>query len=151
MLVVFLTGCATTGPKFNNAKVDFPIVNSDNGRIYLYRPSKLMGMGYTPDIYLNNVNIGKLSNGGFFYVDKPEAEYIIDSRDGETKSLDPENSIKFTVRKGETKYIKFTFSKVGTALFLVKASIPVMHPEVVDKKSALADLEEMSYINSSVE
>ena len=151
MLVVFLTGCATTGPKFNDAKVDFPVVNSDNGRIYLYRPSKLMGMGYTPDIYLNNVNIGKLSNDGFFYVDKPEAEYIIDSRDGETKSLDPENSIKFTVRKGETKYIKFTFSKVGTALFLVKASIPVMHPEVVDKKSALADLEEMSYINSSVE
>jgi hypothetical protein len=150
LLVVFITGCASNAPKFSEVKVSFPTVDPGNGRIYLYRPSKLMGFGYTPKIFINDIDIGKLESGGFFFIDRPEGEYHIDSRDGNTKSSDPENHIKFSLAKGETKYIKFTFTKAGFAIFLVSVQIPVIHPEIVAKEKALVDLSEISYIDSPV-
>jgi|GEM_PF-547804 hypothetical protein len=151
LLVILVTGCASNAPKFNEVKVDFPAVDSSNGRVYLYRPSKFMGGGYTPQIFLNDINVGKLESGSFFFIDRPEGEYSIDSGNGDTRPSDPENYLKFSLAKGETKYIKFTFAKVGVALFLVKVASPVVHPEIVTKEIALVDLSEVSYISSSAE
>jgi len=145
LLISIVTGCTSNAPKFNEVKINFPTIEPGNGRIYLYRPSKLMGMGYTPQIFINDAGTGKLESGSFFFIDRPEGEYSIDSRDGGTSSSDPENHLKFSLSKGEIKYIKFTFSKAGVALFFVKATIPVVHPEIVSKKIGLKDLSEVSY------
>lgn len=157
LLVILVTGCASNAPKFNEVKVDFPTVDSSNGRIYLYRPSKFMGGGYTPQIFLNGSGVGKLESGGFFFIDRPDGEYHIDSSVDNVKltssDSDSENQLKFSLAKGETKYVKFTFTKfgVGTLFGAIEAVSPVVHPEIVTKDVALVDLSEVSYISAPVE
>lgn len=151
LLVVLVTGCASNAPKFNEVKVNFDSVDPNNGRVYLYRPSKFFGGGITPKLILNGTNIGELESGSFFFIDRPEGKYRIESRvDSVMSAPNPENQLDFTLAKGETKYIKFAITSVGYAILLARVASPVMHPEIANKKDALVELVELPYIASSV-
>jgi hypothetical protein len=151
LLALLINGCASNAPKFNEAKINFDSVDPNNGRVYLYRPSKFLGGGVTPKLILNDTSIGEIEDESFFFIDRPEGEYHIESSVGALISnTNPENQLDFSLAKGETKYIKFAMTRMGLRVLLGWVVPPIMHPEVVNKEDALTDLSQLPYIASSV-
>ncbi len=61
-VVVFLAGCAASGPAFVPAEnVDI----ENKALIYVYRPDSLAGGNVTPRIYIDEIDKGLLKNNGY--------------------------------------------------------------------------------------
>jgi hypothetical protein len=129
-VVALASGCAT-GIKHDQMASSMPSLKADQGRIYFFRSSSMMGAAIQPDIRLNGQVVGTSKPGGFFYVDRPAGNYVASA------STETEKTVSFTLQPGETKYIR---SSIG---FGIVAGRAVLEPETPEK--AKAELGSLSY------
>jgi hypothetical protein len=129
-LVMVLAGCAS-GVKHKDMASSIPTLQGDQGRIYFFRPSGLIGAGIQPGVMLDGVRVGESQPGGFFYVDaKPGNHEVVTTSEVEKK-------LTFTLAKGETKYVK---SSVGMGVLVYR-----IYPELVSADEGQKELSELSY------
>jgi len=102
-LAALLTGCAS-GVKYSEMASSIPTLKADEGRIYFFRSSSMMGAAIQPEIRLNDNVVGKSQPGGFFYVDRPAGQYSA------ATSKDAEKALSFSLDAGETKYVRTAVS-----------------------------------------
>jgi hypothetical protein len=128
---VLLSGCAS-GPKMSEIKASIRPIPQDNGRIFFYRKSVLVGDVLKPKILLNGKEIGKAIPDGFFFLDLPSGKYEV------ATSTEVERKLSLRLTPGEQKYVRFA----------IKAGILVgrVQPELIDKKQATAEIGDMHYI-----
>ena len=75
VVVLILTGCSASGPKFTEFAAMIPVLETQKSQVFLIRPSLFVGSVASPDIKLKNQNqnlervIGELPNGSFVYFD----------------------------------------------------------------------------------
>lgn len=120
LTLILLTGCSTSTNHFQTAEKP---MDSEYGRVVVYRPSSLFGMAYKPPIYIDTTIVGYSSSGTRFNVDVPEGDHTfsISSTSYSTTAgllgggvgaltagqrhskADP---IKFSIKKGEKVCIK---------------------------------------------
>jgi hypothetical protein len=94
-----MAGCAT-GPKYSELASKTPQMKADEGRIYFYRSSSMMGAAIQPEVRLNGKVVGNSKPGGYFYVDRPAGAYVASA------STETEKTASFNLDAGETKYVK---------------------------------------------
>ena len=125
--VLFLGGCAS-GAKF--ASVEQPQLDTDNGRIYFYRPGKFVGAAIQPDIMLNGRKVGTAQPGGFFHIDTPPGNYEV------LVATEVKETVNFRLLAGQTRYVRL---KIGLGLVVGR-----MYPELVDESRALGELADLN-------
>ena len=130
--IISLTSCAS-GPTYDAFKTTVPDLNSDIGRIYVYRLSAL-GAAIRPDVMLNGEKIGDAIAKGFFYVDRPAGSYEM------ITSTEVDRKLSFTLESNQTRYIRL---RVSMGFF-----VGHVYPELVEKSEALEDLKYCKYTQS---
>ena len=129
VVAVALGGCASSGPKLSEMKAGIAPIPTDNGRVYFYRNSSMLGAAIQPDIRLNGNVVGSSKPGGFFYADVPAGNCTV------ATATEVEKQLTFTIGPKETKYVK-TSPSFG---ILVGRIIPELVP-AGDAEKDLADL-----------
>jgi hypothetical protein len=128
---VLLFGCAS-GPKLAEMQSSMPALNPDQGRIYFYRTSSMMGAAIQPSVLLNGQVVGESKPGGFFYVDTaPGAQEV-------STTTEVEKKLSFTLEPRQTRYVR-TSASFGVLVYRVQ-------PELVDNGTGDKELRETSYI-----
>lgn len=135
LLLIVLSGCATSGPKLAELIKTMPGVSAGQGRIYFYRDRNILGVALQPDIRVNGDIVGTSKPGGFFFVDLPPDEYVVST------TTEVENTIRFPLKSGETLYVR-TYTSLGLLVGRV-------YPELVEQETALAAISDLHYIGSS--
>jgi Protein of unknown function (DUF2846) len=105
LLVLFTTlglvGCAT-GPSFSEYSAKQKPPAPGQGRVWFYRPSKLLGAAVQPSVMLNEVKVGKAQPGCFFLVDRNAGSY-------EAKcTTEWSHKAKFTLAPNEEKFMRLS-------------------------------------------
>ena len=67
--------CCASGPSFAEYSAKQKPPAPGQGRIWFYRPSKIVGVAVQPAVMLNNTKIGKAQPGCFFMVDRAAGSY----------------------------------------------------------------------------
>lgn len=75
-ITVLMAGCAS-GVKYSEMASTIPTIKQDQGRVYFFRSSSLIGAALQPDIKLNSEVVGQSKPGGFFFVDRPAGKYVV--------------------------------------------------------------------------
>lgn len=130
-VVVFIGGCAATGPKYTEVAKTIPALSSGNGRIFFFRSDSMLGAAIQPEIRLNNTVVGSSKPGGFFYVDRPAGSYT------GAASTETEKTLSFVLAAGETKYVR-TSPSFGVLVGRINL-------ELEDPKKAQAEIETLSF------
>ncbi|MFN9211074.1 MAG: DUF2846 domain-containing protein [Betaproteobacteria bacterium] len=125
-----IAGCAS-GPKYQDVAKSLPALQPNEGRVFFFRSSSVVGAAVQADIRLNGTVVGTSIPGGFFYVDRPAGNYVAAS------STETEKTFSFTLAAGETKYVR---SSVGLGLLVGRVIL-----ELEDPKAAQAEIETLSY------
>ncbi len=129
--VAALTGCAASGPKFAEAESATPKLNADQGRVYFYRNSGIVGAAIQPGVMLDGAEVGKAQPGGYFYVDSGAGSHEA------MISTEATNKVSFVLAKGEVKYVR-----TGVSMGFLAGHIV---PELVGPAEASKELAELSY------
>jgi hypothetical protein len=130
-LSLLVAACAT-GPKLTEMKSSIPVLSHDNGRIFFYRSSSMLGAAIQPSIMLNSKVVGDSKPGGFFFVDQaPGAQEVVTSTEVEKK-------LTFMLERGQTRYVR---TVIGFGIFVGR-----VYPELVDNSTGQTELEGTSYI-----
>jgi hypothetical protein len=98
-VAVFLTGCAATGPRYDEVEASFPSLRSGYGRLVVYRSGGL-GVAVQPDIKLNGEVVGKSRPEGFFFVDRMAGKYTVSAR------TEVETTADVELEDGRTIYLQ---------------------------------------------
>jgi len=130
-----LAGCAS-GPKFSEVAQSIPTLKADQGRIYFFRSSSMMGAAIQPDIRLNGDVVGSSKPGSFFFVDRPAGNYVA------ATSTETEKTGSFALEAGETKYVR-----TAPAFGLLVGRIVV---SVEDPATAKAEIDKLAYTGSAI-
>lgn len=130
---MFVTGCAT-GPKYADYAATLHPPASGSGRIWFYRPGKMIGYAVQPHVFLNGTNVGKAQPGCYFFVDRPAGSY-------EAKcSTEWTDMDDFTLAAGDEKYIRLS---LGIGLF-----VGHIIPKEVDKTTGLKEIFDCNLITA---
>ncbi len=135
VLAAALTGCAATGPSHKEMASKISAVNAEQGRVYFYRNSSMLGAAVTPDIKFDGIVVGESKQGGFFYVDTKPGSHEA------ATSTEAENKLSFVVAKGETKYVR---TKVSMGLMVGRVI-----PELVNAEEAKKEISELNYTGTA--
>ncbi|NVD99032.1 DUF2846 domain-containing protein [Massilia sp. BJB1822] len=130
-LAVGLTGCAATGPKFQDAEAAAPKLSADQGRIYFYRGTSYFGAALQPSIVLDGTAVGNSQRGSYFYVDAKPG-----SHEAQT-STEATNKLSFVLESGEIKYVR---TSVGLGLMVGRVV-----PELVGAEEARKEIADLNY------
>ena len=128
---LLLVAACATGPKFDAVQTGFPAVPPDQGRIYIYRITGMVGAALQPAVKLDDVKIGESVAEGFFYVDRPPGQYTIST------TTEKREAVTFTLAAGEVKYVRMG---VGLGLF-----VGHVIPTVVDNEQGEREIRECHY------
>jgi hypothetical protein len=131
LLALFVSACAT-GPKFTETQSVMPTIKADQGRIYFYRVSSMLGAAIQPTIQLNGAAVGDSKPGGFFFVDQEAG-----AKDVST-TTEVEKRLTFTLDAGQTRYVR---TSIGLGLVAGR-----VYPELVDDATAQKEIADTSYI-----
>ncbi|GJG96012.1 DUF2846 domain-containing protein [Cupriavidus pauculus] len=101
---VLLSGCAATGPSFQEMASSIPTLGGDAGRVYFVRDFTPIGMAIQPELRVNDEVVGRSRPGGFFYIDRKAGTYVASG----TTEVDSEYT--FDLKAGETRYIRTSIS-----------------------------------------
>jgi len=134
-LAAVLTGCAS-GPKYAEISSSIPTLQADQGRVYFFRSSSMMGAGIQPDIRLNDQVVGTSQPGGFFFVDRPAGQY------NAATSTETEKTVSFALDAGEIKYVRTSIS------FGLLAGRVI--PSLETSEVAVKELPELSYTGNAI-
>jgi len=129
--LMLLAGCAATGPKFTEMKASIPALKQGEGRVYFYRSASMFGAAIQPEIRLNGAVVGSSVPGGFFFVDRPPANYEANA------STEVERKLTFTLAAGETKYVR-TSPSFGVLVGRINF-------DLVNGSEAAAEMEGLSF------
>jgi hypothetical protein len=133
-MLLVLFGCGATGPKFTS----FNNPESNQGVIYVYRPSAFVNGGMAPTVYLNEQEKPKLRNGGYQVYNLPPGQYKIVT-DGNLLTWSPGRSeVVVNLHAGEIVYIRLG-SHVDAVY--VNAGIAITDANLVPVKEELAKQE----------
>ena len=133
--VVVLAGCAASGPKISEMRASMPQLRPDQGRIFFYRNSSMLGAAMQPNIMLNGRVVGESKPGGFFYVDEAAGPKEV------ATSTEVERKLTFTLDRGQTRYVR---TAIGMGL-----AVGRVYPELVDHATAEKELQETSYTGAA--
>lgn len=95
-----LSGCAATGPSFQEMESSIPTLGGDAGRIYFLRDFSPFGAAVQPELRVNDELVGRSRPGGFFYVDRKPGTYVASS------TTEVVSEYTFDLKAGETRYIR---------------------------------------------
>jgi Protein of unknown function (DUF2846) len=115
-VAVAAAGCAS-GPKYSEMKSKIPVLNTNTGRVFIYRDS-LFGAALQPQVAINGKPVGTSRAYAFFYVDLPAGEYKISG------ATEVERSLTFALAGGETKYIQ---SSIGFGLIVGRVNFDLVN------------------------
>ncbi len=133
--VLALGGCAS-GPGYLEVADSIPELSSDSGRIYFYRIAT-MGAAVQPEVKLNDEVVGRAKPKGFFYVDRPEGDYVVSA------STEAKRSLSLTLRPGDEKYVRLEM-KMGIMAGHVK-------PVLVEPSVGRSELERTKSLGAAAE
>ncbi|MBB6582011.1 DUF2846 domain-containing protein [Ralstonia solanacearum] len=128
--LVTVAGCAS-GPSYREMAGSIPTLSPQNGRVYFFRSSSMVGAAMQPDIKLNGQTVGESTPGGFFYVDRPAGRYTVST------ATETEKTLSLSLDAGETKYVRTSVS-VG---LLAGRVVPTLEDAAVAQKA----IEGLSY------
>jgi hypothetical protein len=128
--VLFTVGCAS-GPKYAEMVQTIPELNSDQGRIYIYRNS-VLGAAIQPDVKLNGEVIGSSPAKGFYFVDRAPGNYKI------MTSTEVDRSLSFVLEAEQTRYVRLN---IGMGFF-----VGHVYPELVEESVGQKEIQECSYV-----
>jgi hypothetical protein len=134
-VALLAAGCAS-GPQYKDVAASIPTLAPDHGRIYFFRSDNFGGAAVQPEIRLNDQVVGRSVPGGFFYVDEAPGEYTVST------STEVKRQIKFTLRAGDTKYVRTSIS-MG---FLVGHVAPTLD----DPETAPKEIEALKYTGAKI-
>lgn len=95
LLAAMLVGCGT-GVPYTSMEPQQSAFDPEMGRIFLYRTT-VFGAAIQPRIILNGDVVGISKAKGFFFVDRPPGEYVIQT------STEVERRLSFVLEPGETR------------------------------------------------
>lgn len=73
LFLVLLQGCMALGPRFTpQAPPD-----ADSALLYVYRPAEFTNSAITPELFVDNVKVAELTNGGYVVVTVRRGEHLI--------------------------------------------------------------------------
>ncbi len=75
LTLALLTGCAVTGPSYQEKQAEAGPAPENLARLYFFRESRFMSAGSDASITLNNNKIGECGNGSYFYSDVAPGSY----------------------------------------------------------------------------
>jgi hypothetical protein len=127
---LMLAACAA-GPKYSDVQSSIPPLSSEQGRVYFYRSSSMVGAAIQPSIKLNGEKVGASKPGGFFYIDRPPGNYEA------VCGTEVERKADFVLNAGQQRYIKTTIS-MGVLVGHVT-------PELVDPTEGMAAIQSLHY------
>ncbi|WP_280153267.1 DUF2846 domain-containing protein [Piscinibacter sp. XHJ-5] len=133
LVVAFLTACAS-GPKHAEVASSIPGLKPDQGRVYVYRSSSMMGAAIQPNVLVNGKVAGESKPGGFFFVDLPAGPIEV------ATSTEVEKKLSFTLSAGQIRYVR---TSIGFGLMVGR-----VYPELVDNAEGAKQLAETSYIGA---
>jgi len=119
-------GCAT-GPKYQEFRATVPPIPDGQARVWVYRPSKMMGAAVQPLVHFNDVVVGKAQPGCYFHVDRPPGEYEVKT------ATEWADKLRITLAAGDEKYVRLTL--------LPGVFVGHLKPGEVKKEQALKELE----------
>ncbi len=132
LFLTFLVSACASGPKFSEIQSSIPSLKPDQGRIYFFRSSSMLGAAIQPSILLNGAVVGDSQPGGFFFVDQaPGAKEV-------STSTEVEKKLTFTLELGQTRYVR---TVIGFGIVAGR-----VYPELVDNATGEKEVAEASYI-----
>jgi hypothetical protein len=130
-----LIGCAS-GPKFQATEGSFPVLKPEQGRVYFYRSTSMLGAALQPTVVLDGVVVGKSQPGGFFYVDTNPGNHEVST------TTEVERKVSFVLDNSETKYVR---TSVGMGVLVYRVM-----PELVGPDEARSEMANLSYTGTSI-
>jgi Protein of unknown function (DUF2846) len=131
LLAFGVFGCATTGPKFMELGSQLPSLDSDTGRIYIYRKTAF-GAAIQPKVVVNGENVGYAVPKGFIFLDKKPGNYEI------MTSTEVERKLSLTLEGGQTRFVRLNIS--------LGFFVGHVYPELVENEVGEADIQNLHYI-----
>ncbi len=132
-IAILIAGCAS-GPMFSEMQSSIPKLNSDTGRIYIYRNGGPLGA--QPKIVINGEEVGRAVPKGFLYVDRPAGNYEI------VTTTEVKRKLSLALDKGQTRYVRIKFT-IGFLLAHAK-------PELVENEVGETEIQKLKYIVKGV-
>lgn len=102
LIIIFVSGCAATGPSYRSLKTNIPQLKAEKVRLYFMRDTGFMASATNAPIQVNGKTKPGLAMGGFFYTDESPGNIVIKIDAG---AFDP-GSAKLTLKAqaGHTYY-----------------------------------------------
>ena len=134
LLVALLSACAS-GPKLAEMSSSIPPLKADEGRVFFYRSSSMMGAAIQPNILLNGNVVGESKPGGFFFVTTVPGPMEVST------ATEVEKKLTFKLEPGQTRYVR---TSIGLGVVAGR-----VYPELVDPEQGLKELSETSYTGAT--
>ena len=100
--LISLAACATMGPRYSEMDIIQTRISEGEARLYFLRESRVLFSGRTAPIKIGGKDIGKLRNGGFFFVDLAPGTYRISTETWDAGRF----SIQMEVEADKVYYIE---------------------------------------------
>lgn len=130
MLTLTFFSCAS-GIQFSKMRDTIPKIDSNSGRIYIYRTTAF-GAAIQPKVYINDEVVGKAVPKGVFYVDREPGNYVIKT------STEVKRTLSLTLDKGQIRYVRL---KISMGFF-----VGHVYPELVDAETGESEIQDCRYI-----
>jgi len=149
-VIVILTGCGATGPRYSEHKLTIPDLDSETSRVFFYRNSRFMSGGADAEIYINDIKAGECADGAYFFADTIPGLARIKAESGGTLGT---HKIEEELEGGNEYYFEILVNEayVNSSAFLGligQAAYVGSHDNVsgwifkeVEEKEAVAQLE----------
>ncbi len=98
--LLFLAGCAVSGPKVGEPGVVVGPPPADQARIVFYRGGNPFLLALEPQIVVNSLAVGRSIHGAVFYKDAKPGRYKV------FLGTDLENPVYLILRRGDKTFVK---------------------------------------------
>ena len=100
LLLLFLAGCAASGPKVGEGDTRIGPPPVGKARIVFYRSTNPFLLALEPQIVVNDLAVGNSIRGAAFYKDARPGRYKVFLAD------DPDNPVYLILASGDTAFVK---------------------------------------------
>lgn len=142
-----LQGCSASGPIYSG----IPEIKSDEGILYIYRPSTFLKFTTFPFVYVNGEELGALRNGGYIAKNLKEGKNKLEIKGqmfpGDWMLAPVE--VDLDVKGGQATFVKMWFGNPKTYMypgnhFITTAGVNVA---IIDNKKAKQEIKKLKYSN----
>ena len=132
--VAVMEGCAT-GPDFKSYQAAVGAPQNNQARIWIYRPRVAFGTAAEPDVYINNVKVGRAITGGCFFCDKPAGHYEVQCGTQRT------DKSYLNLTNNEVQFVRLRGAP-GIGTLMVGVAVGHVVPETVTAEEAATEIVE---------